>query len=415
MHELFHALSKKSDTENKNTHTQDGTKRTSPTKQKTILLNTRSLSFTPTLKPTQKAQCLNLKHKLNPTNPGLELIQRLVRLAQPPRHDLHPRASHVLPAGQLPPQPLPHHKMEEPLGLGGVARRQHELGLDAVRAGRLLVHGLRLGQLPAGAERGQHVEALLHRAGGVERVLDVQAVGLGRGDELRGRVGGLVVDDGGGAQGLDVGVVPGAGGGVDAEAEEAGGLDGAGADAGGAAPDQHGFLVGGGVRGARGGDADGVEAAPGGGDGHGEEAGVVEGDVVRERGGVGGGDEGAGLEGAVVREALREEAGREGGDAGAGGEGRVGGGEDGAGDVGADDGGVVGDEEAIVAHVVVDWVEGDGVDGDEELVGFGGGGGGAGGQFEGRALGFENGGLVGGGHVGGIDRGGRLVFTVESC
>ena len=83
---------------------------------------------------------------------------------------------------------------------------------------------------------------------------------------------------------------------------------------------------------------------------------------------------------------MLEESGRKGGDAGAGfggvgGDGGAGR-EDGAGDVGAEHGGVGGDEEAVVALVVVHWVEGDRVDGDEELMGAGGGGG-AVGEFEG--------------------------------
>lgn len=80
----------------------------------------------------------------------------------------------------------------------------------------------------------------------------------------------------------------------------------------------------------------------------------------------------------VVGGALDEETGRKGSDAGAwlgcvGGYGGTGG-EDSAGDVGAWDRGVGGDCEAVVAHVMVDWVEGDGFHGDEELVGTGGGG-----------------------------------------
>ena len=80
---------------------------------------------------------------------------------------------------------------------------------------------------------------------------------------------------------------------------------------------------------------------------------------------------------------MDEETRREGGDAGpwlgpmsvsAGGCHRGAGGDDGAGDVGAHHRGVLGDPEAVVALGPVDGVQRDGVDGDEELGGAGGGG-----------------------------------------
>ena len=72
---------------------------------------------------------------------------------------------------------------------------------------------------------------------------------------------------------------------------------------------------------------------------------------------------------------------------------------DGTSDVGAEDGGVGGDEDAVVLHFVVDGGDGDGVDFNEEFVGAGRVDG-AVFDDEAGARGVQDGGFVG--HVGGF-------------
>ena len=109
------------------------------------------------------------------------------------------------------------------------------------------------------------------------------------------------------------------------------------------------------------------------------------------------GDQRARLESTVVRNAFGEESRGEGRDAGA----RFGrvrghggaGGDDGACDVGADYRRVVVEgREAVVALVVVDWIEGDGFDFEEEVVGTWGGGRAVGDLEDAGGFGGENGG-----------------------
>ena len=106
----------------------------------------------------------------------------------------------------------------------------------------------------------------------------------------------------------------------------------------------------------------------GGGHGHGENAALLKGHAGRELGGADFAEQRVGLPGAVVGVVVVNDGG-EAGDAVAGCEVCDGwtDGEDDAGDVGAKDGGVGGDEEAVVLNFPIDGIAGDGVVADEEL------------------------------------------------
>ena len=219
----------------------------------------------------------------------------------------------------------------------------------------------------------QHLGRLQRRAvlrDGVEGVLDLDVMFLGRIDDMIDDLAVLICKRGFRPEFVHHVVVVGARDGEDGEAERVRDLHGRGADGRGAAPDEEAAAL---LVRARAGDIHGGEDADASsGDGHRQEGAFLERDGLGEQGGGVLVQERVFLEGAVVGVVVGDDA-REAGDSVALLElgDALTDGFDSASDVAAEDGGVFLDEVPGVLDLVVDRVGGQGVVLDEELVGLG--------------------------------------------